>query len=132
MSADDQRFEKAYEIEEGAHPLAKELQVGEWLGERGYKVVFRKTHGSEGRRTSDLMVDGVPWEIKQPIGSGKCNISNQFNEAKTQCDRLILDISKSPFDVGRIEREAHWQLSKHETFAEIILIKEGFFRKIAR
>lgn len=115
--------------EDGAEPLPKEMVVAEWLCSRGFDVEFRATRSAQGLRTSDLLISGEPWEIKQPTGSGKRNISNQFNAAKGQSDRLIIDVSASPIDLRDIEREAWRQLSLRDDFTEVILIKEGYMRR---
>lgn len=121
-----------YEIEDGAQPLPKEKAVASWLSRQGFEVEFRKTRASEGLRTSDLLIEGKPWEIKQPTGSGRWNISNQFNEAKGQSSRLILDVSKSPFSKEYIEEEVRRQLERRNDFDEVMLIDENYFKRIAR
>lgn len=121
------------QIENGAEPLPKELQVGKWLNENGFTVVFRKTRSKENKKTSDIRIgseDGLAWEIKQPTGSGKRNISNQFNEAKGQSSRLIIDVSKSPFDRKYIEDEARKQLTLRDDFVEVLLIDENYLKRI--
>ena len=77
-----------------ASPLPKERRVMEWLSAYGLDICFRETRSSEGKRTSDLLLDGVPWEIKQPVGNGKQTIYHQFEEASGQSPRLILDLSE--------------------------------------
>lgn len=113
-----------------AQPLPKELQVAEWLTQHGFDVHFRETRESEEKRTSDILIQGVSWEIKQPHGAGKRNISNQFNEAKGQSDKLIIDISCSPWDVKDIEQEAKRQLDLRDDFSEVLLIDESYMKRI--
>lgn len=115
--------------EDGAEPMPKEMAVAEWLADRGFDVEFRATRSSQGLRTSDILIGGEPWEIKQPTGSGKRNISNQFNAARGQSDKLIIDVSESPIERKEIEREAWRQLTLRDDFTEVILIGEGYMRR---
>ena len=76
-----------------------------------------------------MLISGEPWEIKQPTGNGKRNISNQFNAARGQSDKIIIDVSASPLDQREIEREAWRQLTLRDDFTEVILIKDGYMRR---
>lgn len=113
-------------------PLEKELQVAEWLTQHGFDVHFRKTRSMEGKRTSDILLQGVPWEIKQPYGSGKWNISNQFNEAKGQSSKLILDISKSPWGANAVLKEVTVQLGHRAEFDEVLIVEEGYLKRLKK
>ena len=128
----DQRPPGLVSFDERAEPLKKELDVGNWLAARGFDVRFRATRSREGKKTSDVYLDGEAWEMKQPHGSGKRNISNQFNEARGQSSRLVIDVSASPWSVGDIESEAKRQLGLRPEFDEVILIKPGYFSRIKK
>lgn len=112
-----------------AKPLPKEMQVAEWLTQHGFDIHFRETRETEGKKTSDVLLQDVPWEIKQPCGSGRRNISNQFNEAQGQSDKLIIDTSISPWADKDIEQEVCKQLGLRDDFSELILIKDGYMRR---
>jgi hypothetical protein len=115
--------------EDGAEPMPKEMAVAEWLAGRGFDVEFRATRSSQGLRTSDILIGGEPWEIKQPTGTGRRNISNQFNAARGQSDKLVIDVSKSPLERREIETEAWRQLTLRDDFTEVILIGEGYMKR---
>lgn len=115
-----------------AEPLPKETQVADWLAELGFNIHFRATRSDEGKRTSDILIDETPWEIKQPQGKGKRNISNQFNEAQGQSDRLVLDVSKSPWKLSSIEDEAQRQLALRDDFNEVLIIKKDYLRRLKK
>lgn len=118
-----------------AEPLPKELKAASWLNELGVSVHFRATRSTEGKKTSDVLLggpNGIPWEIKQPKGAGKWNISNQFNEAKGQSSRLILDVSQSPWTLDDIRREVRTQLRHRGDFMEVLLIDERHLERIKK
>lgn len=121
--------------DEKAEPRPKEKQVAEWLSLRGFDVHFRETRASEAKKTSDVFLGGpggVAWEMKQPRGSGKWNISNQFNEAKGQSGRLILDVSESPWNLADIEDEVVVQLAHREDFKEVLVVKDGYLKRFKK
>lgn len=110
------------ERETGAEPSVKELAVSEWLASKGLPPTFRATRAREAKRTSDLLINGVPWEIKQPRGSGKNNINNQFNEARGQSDRLVIDASASPLAFDEVCERAQECLDRRTDFRQAIVI----------
>lgn len=121
--------------DENAEPRPKERRAAEWLAERGFDVHFRATRANEAKKTSDVFLggsDGTAWEMKQPRGSGKWNISNQFNEAKGQSGRLILDVSESPWNLSDIEDEIIIQLSHREDFEEVLVLKDGYLKRFKK
>lgn len=125
----------AMSSDELAEPLPKELRAAGWLADHGLQVHFRATRSAEGKKTSDIRIggpSGAPWEMKQPRGSGRWNISNQFNEAAGQSSRLIIDVSESPWDLGDIEREALNQLRRRDDFDEVLILDEGYLRRIKK
>lgn len=122
-------------LELGAEPMPKEKKTAEWLAGNGFDVHFRKTRDADGLKTSDVLIGGPggeAWEFKRPEGSGKRNISNQFNEARGQADKLVIDVSKSPFDIEYIEAEALRQLELRDDFSEVILVNESYMRRLIK
>ncbi len=92
--------------EPAARPLPKEIAVAKWLSFHGFDVEFRETRSAESKKTSDIYIGRVMWEIKQPTGAGKQTIYHQFEEAALQCNRLVLDVSQ----VIRPEAGARWNI----------------------
>ncbi len=46
-------------------------------------------------RQPDIMMDGLAWEIKAPIGTGKNNIENVMQGATEQSRNIIIDLIRS-------------------------------------
>lgn len=113
------------EREPGAEPSVKEMATAEWLASKGLPPTFRATREKEAKRTSDLLIKGVAWEIKQPRGAGKNNINNQFNEARGQSDRLVIDASASPLSFGEICEKAQGCLDRRTDFRQVIVVDES-------
>ena len=98
--------------EAGARPLPKERQVARWLADKGHTIVFRAI--KYGRKTSDILIDGIAWEIKQPTGNGRQTIYHQFEEAAKQCSKLVLDISV-------VEKGSRWTRDTVESEAKRLM-----------
>lgn len=120
------------EFEDGAEPLPKEMRCAGRLKSHGFPVTFRATRSLEGKKTSDIMIGRTPWEMKQPHGSGKRNISNQFNEASGQSDRIVIDVSESPWGRSDIEEEVQRQLDLRDDFKEALLVDGEYLRRIKK
>lgn len=118
--------------EAGAEPSPRELATAGRLASHGLRVTFRATRATEGLRTSDILVADVPWEIKQPRGSGRNNVYNQFNEARGQSDRLVIDASTSPFGFDGVVERAAEALSRRADFTEVIVVDDGSIRRIKK
>lgn len=119
--------EASISFEEGHRHEQREVQTAEWLRARGMSCEFRKTRENESKRTSDVRINGVPWEFKQPKGTGKNNINNQFNEASGQSDHLVIDCSRSPFSFEEICVKARDCLSRRSDFSQVIVIDSEHF-----
>lgn len=128
------RTGKAPEIrrEPKAEPNQRELATADRLAADGFVVTFRATRSSEGKRTSDILIGGVPWEIKQPHGSGKNNVYNQFNEASGQSDKLVIDASTSPFGFDGVVERAAEALSRRSDFTEVLVVDDKSLRRISK
>lgn len=115
---------KAPEIaaEPGAEPMRKELDCARLLQSHGFAVTFRKTRPSEGKKTSDILIGSVPWEIKQPTGTGRNNIYNQFNEASGQAERLVIDATESPFGFDGVCDRAKAAIDRRDDFTEVLVV----------
>jgi len=46
------------------------------------------------RRTPDVNINGILWEIKSPRGGGKKTIDNNFRTARKQSKNIVLDLRR--------------------------------------
>ena len=62
----------------------------------------------------DIMLQGVPWEMKSPTGDGKRTIMNTIQNASHQCNNLIVDLRRCKIKEDRAisELRYHFKLSK--------------------
>lgn len=85
------------ELETGARPSESEMEVVDILVKHGIPkehVLFRKPIRSKGTRTSDLLIDGVEWEIKSLERLGKYTIDHALRAGLRQADNIVVDLRK--------------------------------------
>lgn len=101
----DSKLESArVTIERGAGPDDWEKRDALILGALGHEVRFLKEIDKPNRRTSDIVLDGVNFEFKNPRGNSRNTIQNQLlnnfygNDGVTfnpQSDRLLISNANS-------------------------------------
>lgn len=118
--------------EAGAKPNNRELNTASMLSDRGMRLEFRRTRENVdgGKRTSDTFLivgsgeeeQHMPLEFKQPKGSGKNSIYNQFNEASGQAKRLVIDCTRSPQSYESVCKQAHDGLMRRKDFTDVYVV----------
>ena len=98
----------------GVHLKAHEYSTVKLLLENGYDVELIPTSGIKGLRMPDIMLQGVPWEMKSPQGDGKRTIMNTIQNASHQSTNIIVDLRRCKLreDLALKELQWHFKLSK--------------------
>jgi len=79
------------------------------------------------RKSADILIQGVAWEIKSPTGGSKATIQNQFRRASKQAKNIILDTRRSKLDYETIEKRVMLEV-KRSSFKKVLLINK--FEKV--
>jgi hypothetical protein len=80
------------------------------------------------RKSADILMQGVQWEIKCPTGESKSTIRNQFRRASRQSKCIIIDLRRTKIKYGSIEKEVHFQVRERPYIQKLILIDK--FEKV--
>jgi hypothetical protein len=80
------------------------------------------------RKTADVALLGVEWELKCPMGASKSTIENQFRRASKQSRSIIIDTRRTKLDYQTIESRVLFELKKHPSVKRVILIDK--FEKV--
>ena len=80
------------------------------------------------RKSADIVMNGVAWEIKCPTGNSKSTISGQFQRASKQSKNLILDTRRTKLEYEIIEKRVRIELKKRAEFKRVLLIDK--FEKV--
>ena len=74
------------------------------------------------RKSADIVMLGVEWEIKCPIGKSKSTIRNQFRRASKQSKNIIIDLRKTKLKAKDIEKSIAFELKERPYIQKLILI----------
>ena len=77
------------------------------------------------RKTADIIMHGVEWEIKSPAGDSKSTIGNQFRTASRQSKYIVIDTRKTTLEFVSIEKSVHHEIKKRVTIKKVILINKS-------
>ena len=67
------------------------------------------------RKSADIVMLGVEWEMKSPVGASKSTIENQFRRASKQARNIIIDTRRTSLDNVEIEKAVIRETKKHST-----------------
>lgn len=59
------------------------------------------------QRTPDVEVNGVKWEIKSPVGSGKKTMDNNLRSAEKQSSNIVLDLRRTDMNYYKALSRIH-------------------------
>ena len=76
------------------------------------------------RKSPDIKMLGVEWEIKTPKGKSKSTIGTQFSRASKQSGNIIIDTRHTKLKYERIETTVKLEMSKRHEVKKVILIRK--------
>jgi hypothetical protein len=74
------------------------------------------------RKSADIVMLGVEWEIKCPTGTSKSTISGQFQRASKQSKNIIIDSRRTRLKFLEIEKRVLNEVLKRTSINKVILI----------
>lgn len=115
-------MEKGKLTQNGVHLREHEYATVKLLLELGNDIELIPPSQIQHLPMPDIMMNGVPWEIKSPNGTGKNTIKHIVQKAKHQSDSIIIDLRRCVLDDEKIieELKKHYQLSKRIRRMKII------------
>ena len=110
-------------------PLPHEVNMASVLAQHFKTVIeFIVPVDDYKRKSADIKMLGVEWELKCPMGASKSTIENQFRRASKQSRNIIIDTRRTKLDYQTIESRVLFELKKHPSVKRAILIDD--FEKI--
>ena len=74
------------------------------------------------RKSPDIVMLGVQWEIKSPKGISKVTIKNQFQRASKQARNIVIDTRRTKLKYESIEKSVLFEMEKRSYIKRVILI----------
>ena len=107
-------------IPAGAYPEFHEIATARTLADFfGSEVEFLPTTSD---KTPDVLIGGIRWEMKAPLGNGKNNLKHQFSRAMKQSKNIVIDARRSKIDVRNIRRFLKKEGATARTLKRLIFI----------
>ncbi|MBO4445702.1 MAG: hypothetical protein J5782_01975 [Clostridia bacterium] len=73
-------------------PEKTELETANYFSEKGKEIKFIRPSSIPGIHRPDILMDGVEWEIKCPVGHSSRTIENNLRKALNQSPNVIFDL----------------------------------------
>jgi len=113
-------------------PLPHEVNMASVLAQH-YKTVveFIVPVDDYMRKTADIIMRGMEWELKCPTGSSRRTIEHQFKRASQQAKNIVIDTRRTPLDYETIEKKVLFEINNRPSTKKlnrIILIDK--FEKV--
>ena len=77
------------------------------------------------RKSADIVMLNVEWEIKCPNGKSKSTIRNQFRRASGQSKNIIIDMRRTKLKHDSIEKAVMHELFNRPYIKKVILIDKS-------
>jgi predicted phage-related endonuclease len=77
------------------------------------------------RKSADVTMLGVEWEIKSPIGKSKYTIQEQFRRASKQAKNIIIDTRRTKLKYKDIEKSLFFELRKRPYISKVVLMDKS-------
>ena len=104
-------------------PEPHEVDVA-WILARHFRctVEFLTPVDDYKRKSADIVMLGIEWEIKCPIGKSKYTIQEQFRRASKQAKNIIIDMRRTKLEHENIEKLMFFEVKKRPYIKKVILI----------
>lgn len=106
-------------------PANHELDTARFFAVRGYDIEFIPPSNNPGIYSADIIMIGIEWEIKSPIGSSRNTLSRNLKRAAKQSHNVILDLRRSKIPENTAVLEIEKRFSEHQSIKRILVIKKN-------
>jgi len=77
------------------------------------------------RKSADIVMLGVEWEIKCPHGASKSTIGNQFRFASKQSKNIVIDTRRTRLEYESVENRVLFEIKKCTAIRKVIIIDKS-------
>ena len=85
-------------------------------------VIFIIPNYDYKRKSADIVMNGVEWEIKCPTGSSKSTIGNQLRWGSKQSKSIVMDTRHTTLTYEEIEKRVKNEVINKSSIKRVILI----------
>jgi hypothetical protein len=108
-------------------PEPHEIEIAKLLVDHfGYIVEFIIPIDGYKIKTADIVMNGLLWEIKSPIGKSRRHLVNaQFDRASKQSKNIIFDGRRTPLDDEFMMKQIRFEISRRSSLRRVIFITKS-------
>ncbi len=118
-------MEKGTLTQNGVHLEDHEYETVKYLLQNGYDVELIPPAQIRGLRMPDIIMQGVPWEIKAPLGSGKSTIKHTVQNASHQSTSIIIDLRRCKISDEKAVNEIKRYYDKSKRIRRLMIIMKN-------
>ena len=101
-------------------PLPHEVNMASVLAQHYQTVVeFIVPVDDYKRKSADIRMLGVEWELKCPIGASRATIENQFRRISQQAHNIVLDTRRTVLEYETIEKKVLFELKNRPSMKKV-------------
>lgn len=106
-------------------PEKHELATAKYFANMGKKVVFICPSSIPEVYRPDILIDGVEWEIKAPIGNGAKTIKRNMHKAVKQSKNIIFDLRRIGLSEKRCLTQLEEEFNRRPFVKRMLIIKHS-------
>lgn len=106
-------------------PSKHELDVARFFSDLGCDIEFIPPSNIPGFHLPDILMLGVEWEIKTPVGKSKNTIKKNMRLAIQQSHYIIFDLRKRNYNESKSLSELNEQISIRPYIKKVLVILKG-------
>lgn len=105
-------------------PEKHELETAKFFAELGYDIEFIPPSNIPEVHRPDIVMEGIEWEIKSPMGKSKNTIRRNIKQATKQSKNIIVDLRRILSSEQQCIQQIEERFVKHHSIKKIIVIKK--------
>ena len=105
-------------------PEKHELETARYFATRGYDIEFIPPSNIPEVHRPDILMLGIEWEIKCPIGKGRNTISRNIKQAVKQSENIIIDLRRIALPEKQCIIQIEKQVHERRSIKRILVIKK--------
>jgi hypothetical protein len=129
MAKKDKRLYSGQVIIPAGHPNPPEpheIEVA-WILARHFNttVEFLIPADDYKRKTADIVLLGVEWEIKSPTGKSRNTVGYQFRRASKQSKYIVFDGRRTPISDTAIQDRIRFEMAKRISIKRVLFVAKS-------
>ncbi len=106
----------------GVHLQPHEYHTVKLLLEFGYDIELIPESNIKGIKSPDIIMRGIPWEIKAPEGTSRKTIKHNFQHAAHQSESVIIDLCRCKQSEAMALKEIKYQFKLTKRIKRLMVI----------